>query len=77
MADLHPLGTRNEYALTFHRIAIPSDSHSDSDVIRLNVLGKNVLIVNTYEAANELFEKRAAIYSDRVCCICFEFVRWK
>lgn len=38
----------------------------DSDVIRLNLAGSHVLVVNTHDAAFELFDRRSAIYSDRV-----------
>lgn len=31
----------------------------------LTVLGKRILVVNTFEAASDLFEKRSANYSDR------------
>jgi hypothetical protein len=37
-----------------------------SDVIHLNLLGTHLLVVNTPDAAVELFDKRSAIYSDRV-----------
>lgn len=35
------------------------------DLVFLSAFGKNVLFVNTFEAANELFEKRSSNYSDR------------
>ena len=47
---------------------------TDSDVIHLDLLGTHLLVVNTREAAFELFEKRSAIYSDRVrhpVAVCF------
>lgn len=37
----------------------------DSDVIRLNMLGTDFIILNSYEAATDLLDKRGAIYSDR------------
>ncbi|GJE96382.1 cytochrome P450 [Phanerochaete sordida] len=37
----------------------------DSDILRLEVLGSNIIIVNSLEAANDLLDKRSAIYSDR------------
>lgn len=37
----------------------------DSDVIRLNMLGTDLIILNSYEAATDLLDKRGAIYSDR------------
>ncbi|KIM43420.1 hypothetical protein M413DRAFT_18002 [Hebeloma cylindrosporum] len=35
------------------------------DLVFLSALGKNVLFVNSFEAAHELFEKRSVNYSDR------------
>ncbi|KAF8154807.1 cytochrome P450 [Crassisporium funariophilum] len=35
------------------------------DLVFLSSLGKNVLFVNSFQVANELFEKRSANYSDR------------
>lgn len=36
-----------------------------SGLVRLNVLGNNIVVVNTLEAATDLLEKRSANYSDR------------
>jgi len=36
------------------------------DLVFLTVLGKNVLFVNSFKTANDLFEKRSSNYSDRV-----------
>lgn len=36
-----------------------------ADVVRINVLGKNIVVLNNLEACTELLDKRAAIYSDR------------
>ncbi|KAF9024346.1 cytochrome P450 [Hymenopellis radicata] len=35
------------------------------DLVYMQVFGISILVVNTYEAANDLFEKRSAMYSDR------------
>ncbi|KAI0076598.1 cytochrome P450 [Panus rudis PR-1116 ss-1] len=37
----------------------------NSDIIRLHILGKDLIVINTVEIARDLFEKRSAIYSDR------------
>ena len=37
----------------------------DSDIIRLNALGMNIVVANSVEVASELLDKRSAIYSDR------------
>ena len=35
------------------------------DVFSLQVPGKTIIVINSEKAANELLEKRSAIYSDR------------
>ncbi|THH08950.1 hypothetical protein EW145_g2357 [Phellinidium pouzarii] len=35
------------------------------DIVRVTVLGRVIIFVNTMKAANDLFDKRSAIYSDR------------
>ncbi|KZS93995.1 cytochrome P450 [Sistotremastrum niveocremeum HHB9708] len=42
-----------------------SEWHNYGDVIGLTVLGRKVAVLNTWEAADELFNKRGAIYSNR------------
>ncbi|KAF9001512.1 cytochrome P450 [Cyathus striatus] len=37
----------------------------NSDIIHLNVLGTNLIVLNSYDAAQELLEKRSSIYSSR------------
>ncbi|TFL04704.1 cytochrome P450 [Pterulicium gracile] len=39
--------------------------HYDSDLVHVNVLGTDVIIVNTVTAADELFRRRSALYSSR------------
>ncbi|KAI0755469.1 cytochrome P450 [Irpex lacteus] len=58
-----------------HLRYMPDPNHSDTvyqewgrkygDVFMLNVLGKNIVVINSEKAAIELMEKRSAIYSDR------------
>ena len=38
---------------------------SGSEVVHFEAFGAHTIIVNTARAANELFEKRSALYSDR------------
>ncbi|KAF8874417.1 cytochrome P450 [Infundibulicybe gibba] len=40
-------------------------AHQYGNLVFLSVMGKNVLFVNSFQTANELFEKRSANYSDR------------
>lgn len=35
------------------------------DIFYLEILGRKIVIVNSYEIANELMDKRSANYSDR------------
>ncbi|KAF7968957.1 hypothetical protein HWV62_28806 [Athelia sp. TMB] len=50
----------------------------ESDVIYLNVLGTRIVVLNSYEAANELLEKRAAIYSSRPpFVVLWELMGWR
>ena len=36
-----------------------------SDIIHLQAFGSHIVVVNSVKAANELFEKRSRIYSDK------------
>ncbi|EIM84336.1 uncharacterized protein STEHIDRAFT_61507 [Stereum hirsutum FP-91666 SS1] len=49
-----------------------------SDLIHLDVLGSHIVVVNSAKAANELFEKRSAIYSDRCVFSYYSYphLRW-
>ena len=42
-----------------------SDIFTDSDIIHLSVAGKSIIVIDKYETAMELLNKRAAIYSNR------------
>jgi hypothetical protein len=35
------------------------------DIVHLQVGGQDIILINTYEAAFDLFERRSSIYSDR------------
>lgn len=39
--------------------------HRLGDVIYLNALGKDIVVLNSEQAANDLLDKRSANYSDR------------
>lgn len=39
--------------------------HPDTDIIYLNVAGTSIVVLDTFEAAFQLLEKRSAIYSSR------------
>ncbi|KAI5826081.1 hypothetical protein K523DRAFT_419521 [Schizophyllum commune Tattone D] len=38
---------------------------ADTDIIHLDVAGKFIVVLDSYEAAVELLEKRSKVYSDR------------
>ena len=40
-------------------------SPPDTDIIHLDVAGKSIVVLDSYEAAVELLEKRSKVYSDR------------
>ncbi|EKM49100.1 uncharacterized protein PHACADRAFT_214509 [Phanerochaete carnosa HHB-10118-sp] len=37
----------------------------ESDIVRINVLGTNIVVTNTLQASSDLLDKKSAIYSDR------------
>uniref|UniRef100_A0A0W0F0M5 Cytochrome p450 n=1 Tax=Moniliophthora roreri TaxID=221103 RepID=A0A0W0F0M5_MONRR len=37
----------------------------DSEILHFNMAGTSVIVVNSFDIARELFEKRSSIYSDR------------
>ena len=39
--------------------------YAESDIVYFNTAGTPVIILNTYEAANQLLERRSALYSHR------------
>ncbi|KAJ6508743.1 cytochrome P450 [Mycena sanguinolenta] len=47
-----------------------------SDVVHASALGQHVVVVNSVKAANELFEKRSYIYSDRPVVTMIELMGW-
>ncbi|KAI0092998.1 cytochrome P450 [Irpex rosettiformis] len=47
------------------------------DVFSLSVPGKTIIVVNSEKAANELLEKRSAIYSDRARMAYYDYIGWK
>ena len=57
-----------EYSLCF----IPAQYYyihlmpcTDSGIIHVNALGTSIIILNSYEVASDLLDKRSGIYSDR------------
>ncbi|KAI0061727.1 cytochrome P450 [Artomyces pyxidatus] len=61
LGNLHDLPAKGNRWLEYQRL---SETYG-SDVIHLTVLGTHILSINSQQAANDLLEKRSAIYSDR------------
>ncbi|THV02863.1 cytochrome P450 [Dendrothele bispora CBS 962.96] len=51
---------REKEAATYYKMA-----QEYGDLVHMSVLGQNILIINSFQTANELFEKRSSNYSDR------------
>ena len=43
--------------------------YAGSDIISMNVLGQSIIVIDKYETAVELLEKRSGIYSSRFVSI--------
>ncbi|KAF8509773.1 cytochrome P450 [Hysterangium stoloniferum] len=70
IGNLRDIPTRNEWE-TY------SKWHKKyGDLVYLNVLGTSLLYVHTAEMANELLEKKSAIYSDRPTIPMLDLVGW-
>lgn len=50
--------------LTAFRWIMLTDSTA-SDVVYMNILGQSIVILNSWEAINDLIEKRSNLYSSR------------
>ncbi|KAJ1300391.1 hypothetical protein OPQ81_005210 [Rhizoctonia solani] len=44
----------------------------NSDIIYLDLLGNDIVVLNSIEAASDLLDKRSSLYSDRFCPLMFE-----
>ena len=47
--------------------------YAGSDIIYLNVLGQPIIVINKYETAVELLEKRSGIYSSRFVSVTLHY----
>lgn len=57
------------------RVLVVPNSFSlilDSDIIYLNLAGTPVVVVNSVDAAYELFERRSSLYSDRYVAVIYD-----
>jgi hypothetical protein len=41
------------------------ESYAGSDIIYMNVLGQSIVVIDKYETAVEILDKRSGIYSSR------------
>jgi hypothetical protein len=82
MGNIRPVVSSIQYVLDLYSL-LQVDTPIDSSVIHLNLIGTHLMIVNSVEVAHELFDKRSAIYSDRVrnatfdicCCLAVVNIR--
>ena len=51
--------------IPFLQRRLTRNTHVTGDIFYLEILGRKIVIVNNYEMANELMDKRSANYSDR------------
>jgi hypothetical protein len=65
MESLPAMVPRLRYVSSPYYSCSESDISTDSDIIHLSVAGKSIVIIDKYETAMELLNKRAAIYSNR------------
>jgi hypothetical protein len=64
MGDIYEVGKRIQSVVdTPHNIHLTP--RTDSDIIHVNALGTSIVILNSYEAAVNLLDKRSSIYSSR------------
>jgi len=49
----------------FVEIWLESISITETDILYLNVAGQSIIVLDTFEAANELLERRSSLYSSR------------
>ncbi len=48
----------------------------NSDIVYFNVLGNHMIVLNSQKVANELLDKRGAIYQDRPNFVLFDVMGW-
>jgi hypothetical protein len=51
--------------------------YAGSDTIYMNVLGQSIIVIDKYETAVELLEKRSGIYSSRFVSVTLHFCSWE
>lgn len=49
--------------MNIHPVTLPNTSQGD--LVFMEILGRKILVVNSFQAVDDLFEKRSANYSDR------------
>lgn len=44
---------------------MPISYYTGSDIIHLSAAGNDIVVLNSFKAVNDLFDKRSSIYSSR------------
>ena len=65
MGDLRKMGERIQQVFLRSESYSDFDPPSDSGILHLRAAGHDIIILNSYEAAIELLERRSSIYSSR------------
>lgn len=55
----------------FPSMNIILSNHADTDILYLNLLGRDMIILNSSKTISDLLDKRSKIYSDKVCVSSF------
>ncbi|KAL4253122.1 hypothetical protein AB1N83_012925, partial [Pleurotus pulmonarius] len=59
-----------------HELAFHEWSKKYGDVIHLRVLGRDIIVLNSVQAATDLFDKRGGLYSDRPNFVIYLAMGW-
>ena len=68
MGDVCEVGTRIQFVMNRDPdplLRIHLMLCADSDIIHVNALGTSMIILNSYEVATDLLDRRSSIYSSR------------
>ena len=64
MGNIWEMGTRTQSVIDLPHSIHPI-TRIDSDIMHANALGTSIIILNSYQVANDLLVKRSSIYSSR------------
>lgn len=59
------IGVATMVSVHTYSVTRPHRAYTGSDVIHMNVVGQSIVILNSWDAVNDLIEKRSNLYSSR------------